>query len=352
MGPEFNKWPVAWQKERYPVSIFARFEMWKLLSFMKKWILSVLVFALILLFAIPYIFIPSKLTIASVGSTPCSLPGVFRSLTKKDDWAKWWPGPEGKNMPFCTDFIECKFNFKGYTYSVTSKYYNALSIEISKGNQDYDSRIDLISLHGDSTNIRWSYSVRTSPNPIERIKNYREAARQKQNLDTLLLHLKNFTSLTKNVYGQDIHLIMPSDTTLIVIKLKTPAFPGTEEIYSAIRSLREYASANNAKEINYPMLMPSKSIPGAYETFVALSIDKTLPGKGDIAYRRYVPWKDLMVEVKGGDSSVSKARASLNNYIQDNQIQVVSKTFQSLVTDRSIEKDSSKWTTRLICSIP
>jgi len=319
---------------------------------MKKRFLSVLVIVLILLVVTPYIFIPSKLTIASVGITPCSLPGVFRSLTKKDDWAKWWPGPDGKNMPFCTDFVECKFKFRGYTYSVTNKYYNALSIEISNGNQDYDSRIDLISIHGDSTNIRWSYSVHTSHNPMERIKNYREAARQKQNLDTLLLHLKNFTSLTKNVYGHDIHLIMPSDTTLIVIKLKTPAFPNTEEIYRSIRSLREYASANSAKEINYPMLMPSKSTPGAYETFVALSIDKALPGKGEIAYRRYVPWKDLMLEVKGGDSSVSQAQALLNNYIQDNHIQVVSKTFQSLVTDRSIEKDSSKWTTRLICSIP
>jgi hypothetical protein len=319
---------------------------------MKKWILSVLVFVLILLFTLPYIFIPSKLTIASVGSTPCGLPGVFRSLTKKDDWIKWWPAPEGKNMPFCTDFSECRFNFRGYTYAVTNKYYNALSIEISKGNQDYDSRIDLISLHGDSTYIRWAYSVQTSINPIERIKNYREAARQKQNLDTLLFYLKNFTSFTKNIYGRDIQLIMPTDTTLIVIKLKTPAFPNTEEIYHSIRSLREYASANNAKEINYPMLMPSKSTPGAYETFVALSIDKALPGKGDIAYRRYVPWKDLMVEVNGGDSSVSQAGESLNNYIMDNQIQVVSKTFQSLVTDRSIEKDSSKWITRLICSIP
>jgi len=319
---------------------------------MKKWILSVLVIVLILLFALPYIFIPSKLIIASVSSSPCSLPGVFRSLTKKDDWAKWWPGAEGKNMPFCTDFIECKFNFKGYTYSITNKYYNALSVEISKGNHDYDSRIDLISLHGDSTKLRWSYAVQTSSNPIERIKNYREAARQKQNLDTLLSNLKNFTSLTKNVYGHDIHLIMPSDTTLIVIKLKTPVFPNTEEIYQSIRSLKEYASANNAKEINYPMLMPNKSVPGAYETFVALSIDKALPGKGDIVYRRYVPWKDLMLEVTGGDSAVSQARMSLNNYILDNQIQVVSKTFQSLVTDRSIEKDSSKWTTRLICSIP
>ncbi len=319
---------------------------------MKKTILSVLLIVFILLFATPYIFIPSKLTISSVGSTPCSLPGVFRSLTKKDDWIKWWPVPEGKNMPFCTDFSECRFNFRGYTYAVSNKYYNAVSIEISKGIQDYDSRIDLISLHGDSTYIRWAYSVQTSTNPIERIMNYREAVRQKQNLDTLLLHFKNFTSLTQNVYGQDIHLIMPSDTTLIVIKLKTPAFPNTEEIYRSIRLLKEYASANNAKEINYPMLMPIKSTPGAYETFVALSIDKALPGKGDIAYRRYVPWKDLMIEVKGGDSSVSQANKSLNNYILDNQIQVVSKTFQSLVTDRSIEKDSSKWTTRLICSIP
>jgi hypothetical protein len=85
---------------------------------------------------------------------------------------------------------------------------------------------------------------------------------------------------------------------------------------------------------------------------VALSINKALPDKGEILHRRYVPWKDLMLEVKGGDSAIARARRALDNYVNDNQIQVMSKTYESLVTDRSLEKDSSQWVTRLICSIP
>jgi len=319
---------------------------------MKKWLLYLIVITVVILFSIPYILIPSELKISSLTKTERNITGTFRSLSKTGDWSKWWPGGEGKIMPFCTDFSECKFIFNGYKYVITGKYYNALTITISKENQDYESRIDLNSLNGDSTYIHWAYSFQTSMNPFVRIKSYREATRQKANMDSILLHLKKFLDVTKNVYGQNILLTMSKDTTLIVINLKTPSYPTTEDIYRSIRSLRDYASANNAKENNFPMLLPNKNNPGAYETFVALSINKELAGKGNIVQRRYVPWKDLMVEVKGGDSSIRRARADLNNYILDNQLQVKSKTFESLVTDRSIEKDSSKWITRLICSIP
>jgi hypothetical protein len=319
---------------------------------MKKWLLYLLVLAVVILFSLPYLLIPSELKVSSLNKTERSIAGAFRSLSKTSDWTKWWPGSRGDGGPFCTDFRACKFSFHGYSYAVSGLYYNSITVAIQKGSEEFESRMNLVSLQGDSTYIHWEYSVQTGMNPFVRIQRYREAKREKANMDSILEHTKNFLNITANVYGHDIKLIMPKDTTLIVINLKTPVYPTTEDIYRSIGSLRQYALANQARENNFPMLLPNKNTPGAFESFVALSIDKALPDKGNILHRRYVPWKDLMLEVKGGDSSITRARRELSDYLIDNQIQVMSKTFESLVTDRSMEKDSSKWITRLICSIP
>jgi hypothetical protein len=319
---------------------------------MKKWLIYLLALVVVVLFSLPYLLIPSDLKVSAFRKAERSIAGTFRSLSKPGDWVKWWPGTIGDGGPSCSDFRSCTFAFHGSSYVVSGLYYNALAITIQKGNGQFKSQINLVSIEGDTTYLHWEYAIQTGLNPFVRIQRYREALREKANMDSILEHVKNFLGVIANVYGHDIKLIMPKDTTLIVINLKTPAFPTTEDIYRSIHSLREYAVANQARENNFPMLQPNKNTPGAFETFVALSINKALPGKGIILQRRYVPWKDLMLEVTGGDSTIARARMDLDNYILDNQVQVMSRTFESLVTDRSLEKDSSKWVTRLICSIP
>jgi hypothetical protein len=319
---------------------------------MKKRLIYLLLLSVVVLFSLPYLMIPSDLKVSALSKTARSIDGTFRSLTSPGDWTKWWPNTSGYQGSGCADFRSCQFSFQDGNYSVTGLYYNRLSIAVQKGNRQFESWMNLISLGEDSTFIHWEYTVHTSMNPFERIHEYREAAGEKKNMESILNHVKDFLDVTANVYGHDIKLIMPKDTTLIVINLKTAAYPTTEDIYRSIAALKQYAGANQAKENNFPMLMPNKNTPGAFESFVALSIDKTLANKGDILQRRYVPWKDLMLEVTGGDSSIARARRALDNYVLDNHIQVMSKTFESLVTDRSLEKDSSKWVTRLICSIP
>jgi hypothetical protein len=319
---------------------------------MKKRLTYLFLLALIILFFLPYLLIPSDLKVSALSKTARSIDGTFRSLSRPGDWSAWWPEAKVDSTRPCTDFHGCLFRLGSTDYQVTGLYYNALSVTIRKESQSFESRINLISLNGDSTYIHWEYRIQTSWNPIARIRIYREAMREKENMNRLLSHAADFLNVISNVYGHDVKLIMSKDSTLVVMNLKTPAYPGTQDIYRSIGVLRAYAQANQAKENNFPMLMPNKNTPGAFESFVALSIDKALPGKGDILQRRYVPWKDLMLEVRGGDSSIARAKRELEYYILDNHVQVMSRTFESLVTDRSLEKDSAKWITRLVCSIP
>jgi hypothetical protein len=319
---------------------------------MKKWIPALIALSIVMLVSIPFIFIPSSLTVTSTVQTNRSLAGSFRYMSNPENWINWSSRDSIVKKSPCSSFKDCLFLYNGSSYAVTNLYYNALGVRIIQNGQPYESRIDLFAINPDTTFIRWSYSIPSGNNPFTRIQRYRAAVAQKQRTDSLLFALGKTIAIQENVYGQKANLIMAHDSSLIVVNLKTPRFPTTSEIFNAIQQLRSYAKVNNAREINYPMLMPNINTPGAFETFVALSIDKNLPDNGTILHRRYVPWKDLMVEVRGGDSTISHARTALNNYILDNQLQVVSKTYESLVTDRSVEKDSSKWITRLICSIP
>ena len=55
----------------------------------------------------------------------------------------------------------------------------------------------------------------------------------------------------------------------------------------------------------------------------------------------------LVGEVKGGLSTILNAEKQLANYVFDYGKASPAIPFQSLVTDRSLEADSSKWITRL-----
>jgi hypothetical protein len=55
----------------------------------------------------------------------------------------------------------------------------------------------------------------------------------------------------------------------------------------------------------------------------------------------------LVTEVKGGQIEVNKASVQLLNYISDYNRTAPAIPFESLVTDRRKEPDSSKWITRI-----
>ena len=48
------------------------------------------------------------------------------------------------------------------------------------------------------------------------------------------------------------------------------------------------------------MLNVKKLNESEFKTTVAIPINKVLPGNGKIFFRRFVPWKVLVAEVRGG----------------------------------------------------
>jgi hypothetical protein len=297
--------------------------------------------------------IPSELKISSIVKTERNTVGSFRSLSKTRDWLKWWPGGNNDHSPFCTVFTECRFIYNGYKYNISDTlFYNSLLVTASKKDELYEGRINILPVNRDSSLLYWTSTIPTSVNPFIRIETYLESVKQKKNMDSILQHMKVYLDDASNVYGSDIHHEMSGDSILMVMKFQKKSFPSMEEIYDSIQSVKKYISAHQAKENNFPMLLKKKTEDGGIEIMVAIPTNKMLPDQGNIVRQRYVPWKVLVSEVKGGDASINKARAALDSFILDNQIQVMAKAYESMVTNRSIEKDSSKWITRLICAIP
>lgn len=80
---------------------------------------------------------------------------------------------------------------------------------------------------------------------------------------------------------------------------------------------------------------------------VAIPTKKPLPSKNKFQVKRMILGNILMGEVKGGITTVINSEEQLANYVTDHKKLSPAISYQSLVTDRLMEKDSTKWVTRL-----
>ena len=55
----------------------------------------------------------------------------------------------------------------------------------------------------------------------------------------------------------------------------------------------------------------------------------------------------LVVEVRGDQQTINEAIKQIEKYITDYQRSIIAIPFQSLITDRSKESDSTKWITKI-----
>jgi hypothetical protein len=304
-----------------------------------------------LVFVYTYFFIPEKIEISKVQFVKCNVNGAFRILRDETSWKNWWPkkfATENKNE---TD-NDSSFLYNGYSYQLNEVFYNSVSVVVSKKNTSIDSRINLIKISIDSVVVIWKCELDAGTNPLKRILNYQKANQLQDDFTSILLAYKNFVEQSSNIYGVDFHVIMSQDSTMVATKMTSKTFPTTTDIYSMIGKLRTYIAEQNARENNVPMLHVKTKKDSTFETMVAIPVNKQLPGKGAIFFSRFVPWKVLTAEVHGGNKTVENALDQMKVYMSDYQKTAMAIPFESLLTDRSKEPDTSKWITRIYTPVP
>lgn len=309
---------------------------------MKK-LLLVLVSICIIFLACVYIFLPSKITFSEVYILNTKVSIANRLLLNENYWHKWWPPAttDKKNVQDKNAFV-----YKNYDYSLDKKMMNAGEVSISGEHISLKSLLNIISVNSDSVVINWKSEMPATSNPLGRIKNYFHARHIKTSMTEILETFQAFLKKTENVYGLSIGQIQVKDTLLISAKFSTQQYPSTNDIYAEINSLKKYIAAEGAGETNSPMLNIIHDSTN-YRTMIAIPISKVIPTKDDYEIKRMVPGKILVTEVKGGQSRAKEAMRQLTFFLSDNNISSPAMPFESLVTNRSLEPDTSKWVTKI-----
>ena len=80
---------------------------------------------------------------------------------------------------------------------------------------------------------------------------------------------------------------------------------------------------------------------------VAIPVDRVLQDTKNIVFKRMVPGNILIGEVKGGKCRVAESMHQMENYVNDYKRSAPAIPFESLVTDRMVQKDTTEWVTRI-----
>jgi hypothetical protein len=301
---------------------------------MKKlfWIIPL---AIILLLLAIVFFIPSQIVISEKVGIGTSQNGVVRLLTNKDRWQQWWP-TERK------DVIYDSANFSFQQEQAKMAY-----LQVAFGDTFLPVQMNTLFYQKDSTGVTFLVSLPPATNPVQKLGNYFKS-RQLSNLaDDLLLRLKKVAGKEENIYGLAIRQEKVKDSALVALKFESTGYPDTKHIYNAIEELRQYIRSNGATETAPPMLHANPEGKQTYQVMVAIPVSKPLEGAGNIEPKRMVLGNILVAEVKGGVYTAEKAIEVLSVYANDKKRISPAIPYQSLVTDRTQESDTSKWITRL-----
>jgi hypothetical protein len=315
---------------------------------MKRILLLAIIILLALGLASIYIFIPANIRIANLVIISCTKNGADRFLLNNDNWKKWWPGTIQNNKDnYEKNEQHPVFLYHDDTFRLGKKNLGWADVLVKQGDNENESRLIITALSHDSVSIEWHCNLPKTWNPVSKILQYNRAVRLKENMQEVLSSLKLFMQKEENIYGLQIQKTTLEDTILVARKQTSSIPPSTNDVYAMFASLKDYVKTHNARLTGRPMLNVTKISDNEFQTMVALPIDKSLPSKGDIMQKKMVPGNFLAAEVTGGVYTVIQAMEQIQFYMNDHNMVAPAIPFQSLITDRTSESDTSKWVTKL-----
>lgn len=307
---------------------------------MKKWILISLVLLALALGAI-YLFIPSKLKISQNLRIEANKEGLYRKLSQPASWAEWWPG--SKTME-----ATGAWELDGGLFQPLEQKMLSLSILLKEGSVETTAELTLIAIKTDSSLLHIETSFPASNNPFSRVAAYLKAVKIKKHFASMLQAInKNYSSVAK-LYGYDIRKEKVVDSNLVFIATQLKSLPSTEQVYTMVKKLKDYILSQKAGATGNPMLNVFTRDSLSFDVRVAIPVDRRLPDAGEIHYKWMLGGGNILItEVKGGPEEIKKAYNQVNHYITDYKRLAPAIPFESMVTDRTVEKDSNQWITRI-----
>jgi effector-binding domain-containing protein len=294
-----------------------------------------------------YFFLPTKRPVVSLKGSRGSIVAASRYFTDTSKWRLWWPR-EGHAVLQSGP----AFTYHGLSYTVSGIFYNEVRVSIAGATGSaVDADLHMVQVNSDSVLLGGECQLPIGINLFRRDGSRQRAKVIKDNLDSIFRAFNDFMDDGRNIYGVKIGHAMSDDSILVTLSNYTSVYPSTDEIYAMIDSVRAYVAMQGAVMHNYPLLNVASAGNKQFRAMVALSVNKRLEGNGRIIVKRFVPWKMIEGEVKGGAHTADKAMEQLFQFRDDNHLSIMSIPFQFLITDRRKEPDSTKWVTRVCAPI-
>jgi hypothetical protein len=276
--------------------------------------------AVLLLLVCGFFLLPSQTIISQKMTLRASQDGVVNALTNKEKWQQWWPADQ-------QDLLYDSLNF-----SYQQQLMKTAILHVPYRDTLLPAQINAILYKIDSSAVIFQTSLPPATNPFARLSNYLQGRKIAGTADEILEHLRAYAV---------------KDTSFVAVRFTASSYPAPDLVYGAVDELRSYIRTSEASERGYPMLHAEHEGNGEYSVMVAIPVDRVLPGNERIKPKRMVPGNILVAEVKGGAFTVQKAMESFHRYVSDHKRQSPAIPFESLVTDRTKEPDTTKWITRL-----
>lgn len=294
----------------------------------------------ILFFAATYLLIPNRVHVTQRVQMQVNREGLMRNLSKKEDWKKWWPG---KN-----DTATGIFTLGSRVYEPLDAKVLSVPVRISAGNINAITDLTVLPSGPDSAAVKIDYLVPTSYNPIKRIQRYFAARSLRNDAAAILKSIGGYYKDVAAMYGYDIRKDYVVDSTLFTNIKEMTGYPGIDRVYAMVDELKAYIKNQGAAETGFPMLNIFTKDSVRYLVKVAIPVNKKLADSGTMSYRWMLGGGNILItEVKGGMKEIQKAYHQIELYISDYRRVAPAIPFESLVTDRRQQPDSSKWVTRI-----
>lgn len=286
-----------------------------------------------------YFYVASSGNFSVQTAVNATQTAVSRKIINKDKWQLWWPGKK---------LSDSTFSFEGSKYIIKKVFLNGAEMEIVNKGDTTMGFLQFDSFGVDSAQFQWRSGYVFSSNPLKRFSQYAQLVKVRKNIEDLLKGINKYFDRQENVYGIKIEEEKITHSSFISVKDTFQYYPSVKEIYSMIQLLEKYIIKVNGDKVGFPMLHVQKAGPATFITMVAIPTKTVLPSENKILLKQMVLESPILVgEVRGGTQTIIAGEQELSNYVTDYHKLSPAISFQSLVTNRLTEPDSTKWITKL-----
>jgi len=298
---------------------------------MKKWLIAA-GGVLVLLVIYVYIFIGQTRSVVLIMPMRCNIEAADRMLRDTGKRSGCWPDEGGQPI----------------RYSVTSLFRRMVELTIDDGQSSRPGRLSVFpNVNIDSSVLQLEVFLPSNLNPVGRLSFGGDVQRIRAEGVSFLTRLKTNLEDQQKVYGLSIRETSTTDSMLVERRQIFEQYPSDSAIYVLIGKLQQFIRSHAGRETGYPMFNVTKQMGGAFEVRVALPTNKEMKPDGIVEWRQLIHGKYLEADVRGGDGAVRTAMSQMRNYISDYKRTAMAIPFQSLVTDRRKDPDTTKWLTKI-----